>query len=71
MGSMTDKAKGLANEATGGVKQGVGKLVGSDKLEAEGVAQKVKGTVQKTTGDAKEAAKDGADKVAGAIKKNL
>lgn len=71
MGSMTDKAKGLANEATGGLKQGVGKLVGSDKLEAEGVAQKVKGTVQKTTGDAKEAAKDGADKVDGAIKKNL
>jgi uncharacterized protein YjbJ (UPF0337 family) len=71
MNSMTDKAKGLANEATGKVKQGVGKLVGSDKVEAEGVAQEAKGAVQKATGDAKTAVKHGADKVAGAINKNL
>ncbi len=71
MSSMTDKAKGLANEAVGNVKQGLGKAVGSDKLETEGLAQEAKGAAQKTTGDAKAAIKDGADKVAGAIKKNL
>ncbi len=71
MSSMTDKAKGLANEAVGNVKQGVGKVVGSDKLEAEGLAQEAKGAVQRKTGEAKDAIKEGADKVAGSIKKHL
>ncbi|HEY8032891.1 MAG TPA: CsbD family protein [Methylocella sp.] len=71
MGSTTDKAKGVANEAIGNVKQGVGKAVGSDKLEAEGLAQEAKGAAQKATGDAKAAVKEGADKLAGAVKKNL
>lgn len=70
MNSMTDKAKGVANETIGNVKQGAGKLVGSDKLEAEGVAQEAKGAVQKATGEAKAAVEAGADKVADAIKKS-
>jgi len=32
MSSTSDKAKGLANEAVGNVKQGVGKVTGNDKL---------------------------------------
>lgn len=70
MNSMTDKANGVANETIGNVKQGAGKLVGSDKLEAEGVAQEAKGAVQKATGEAKAAVEAGADKVADAIKKS-
>jgi len=34
MGSTADKAHGLANEAMGKAKQGIGKAVGSDKLKA-------------------------------------
>lgn len=47
MSSTSDKAKGLANEAVGNVKQGVGKVTGNDKLRAEGVVQEKKGEVQK------------------------
>ena len=36
MSGNTDKAAGMANKAAGKVKQGVGKAVGSDKLQAEG-----------------------------------
>lgn len=43
MGSATEKAKGLANEAMGKAKQGIGKVTGSDKLRSEGAAQEVKG----------------------------
>lgn len=71
MGSTTDKAKGIANEAIGNVKQGLGKAVGSDKLEAEGIAQEAKGVGQRATGDVKAAVKDGADKLASAAKKHL
>ena len=41
MGSMGDKIKGVTNEAVGNVKQGVGKVVGSEKLQAEGKAQEI------------------------------
>jgi uncharacterized protein YjbJ (UPF0337 family) len=53
MGSTADKASGLANEATGKAKQGIGNVIGSDKLEAAGAAQELKGDAQKAVGDAK------------------
>ncbi|MGI3899749.1 MAG: CsbD family protein [Janthinobacterium lividum] len=66
MSELTDKAKGLANEAIGKVKQGVGDLTGSDKTKAEGAAQEAEGHTQKAVGDAKGAVKDTANKVADA-----
>jgi uncharacterized protein YjbJ (UPF0337 family) len=60
----TDKAAGMANEAAGKVKQGIGKAVGSEKLQGEGAAQEVKGDAQQLKGDAKNAVKDGVNKVA-------
>jgi uncharacterized protein YjbJ (UPF0337 family) len=71
MGSTADKASGLANEAAGKAKQGIGNVVGSDKLKTEGAAQELKGDAQKATGDAKAAVKDAANKTADAINKNL
>ena len=71
MGSTTDKAEGLANEAIGKTKQVVGNAVGSDKLEAEGVGQEIKGEAQQAVGKAKEAVKDAANKTADAANKNL
>jgi uncharacterized protein YjbJ (UPF0337 family) len=71
MGSTADKASGLANEAAGKVKQGIGNVVGSDKLKEEGAAQELKGDAQKATGDAKAAVKDAANKTANAINRNL
>lgn len=65
MSSTTDKIKGLANEAVGNVKQGVGKATGNDKLVAEGKAQELKGEAQKTVGDVKDGTKNLADKVTG------
>ncbi len=63
MSSTTDKIKGLANEAVGNVKQGVGNVTGNEKLQAEGKAQELKGEAQKTVGDVKDGASNLADKV--------
>ncbi|KGF66350.1 MULTISPECIES: CsbD family protein [Pseudomonas] len=63
MSSTGDKVKGMANEAVGNIKQGVGKATDNDKLRAEGKAQEVKGEAQQTVGDAKDAVKKGVDKV--------
>jgi len=62
MSSTSDKIKGLANEAAGNVKQGVGKMTDNDRLRAEGKAQEIKGEAQQAVGKAKDAVKDGVDK---------
>jgi uncharacterized protein YjbJ (UPF0337 family) len=55
MSGTKDKAKGLANEAIGNVKQGVGKVTDNDKLRAEGKAQELKGEGQQIKGNVKDA----------------
>ena len=62
MSGTTDKIKGLANEAAGNVKQGIGKVTGSDKMRAEGLAQEAKGEAQQSMGEVKNTVKDAANK---------
>ncbi|MBX9685039.1 MAG: CsbD family protein [Hyphomicrobium sp.] len=69
MSSTTDKIKGHANDAAGNVKQAVGKAVGSEKLQAEGAAQELKGEAQIAVGKTKDAVKDVANKTADKINK--
>jgi uncharacterized protein YjbJ (UPF0337 family) len=57
MGSTADKLKGMANEATGKVKQAVGKAVGNDRMRADGTMQERKGEVQQTVGKTKDTVK--------------
>lgn len=71
MGSTGDKIKGMANEAAGNVKQGVGKAVGNDRMRAEGAAQETKGEAQQAMGDAKDTVKKGADHLSDAAHRKL
>lgn len=48
-----DQSKGAAKEAGGNVKEGLGKLTGNEKLQAEGKADQLEGAVQKKVGDVK------------------
>ncbi|AZF22976.1 CsbD family protein [Pseudomonas sp. R3-52-08] len=57
MGSTSDKVKGMANEAVGNVKQGVGKATDNDKMQVEGVIQEKKGEAQQAVGKTKDAVK--------------
>jgi uncharacterized protein YjbJ (UPF0337 family) len=61
MSSTTDKVKGVANEAIGNVKQGIGKAVDSDKLKVEGALQEAKGEAQQAVGKTKDALKKAID----------
>lgn len=71
MGSTSDKIKGMANEAAGNIKQGVGNLTGNDRLRAEGAAQEAKGEMQQAVGKTKDAAKDVANRAADAVNRKL
>ncbi len=53
-----DEAKGAAKDITGSLKEAAGKATGNERLEAEGVADRVEGKVQKGVGALKDAARD-------------
>jgi uncharacterized protein YjbJ (UPF0337 family) len=69
MGSATDKVAGYANQAIGTVKQGVGKVVGSEQLQVKGAVQELKGKGQVAMGDVKATLKDGAGAADDALNK--
>ena len=48
------QVKGMANRATGEVKQQVGKLTGDTTLQGRGHAREAKGELQQELGNAKE-----------------
>lgn len=51
--SNQDKAEGIGKDIKGKIKEGTGKLVGNERLQAEGKADQVEGAVQKKAGDVK------------------
>jgi uncharacterized protein YjbJ (UPF0337 family) len=52
-----DQFKGAVKETTGQIKAGVGKLIGDEKMQAEGKLQEAEGVIQKKVGDVKSAIK--------------
>ena len=55
MGVNKDQVKGRVDEAAGTVKEAAGKLVGNEKLEAEGIVQRAIGKARAKFGDFKKA----------------
>jgi uncharacterized protein YjbJ (UPF0337 family) len=53
-----DRVEGVGHQAKGAIKQGVGKMTGDAKTEAEGAGEKAAGKVQNAAGSAKDAARD-------------
>jgi len=53
-----DRAEGIGHQAKGAIKEGVGKMTGDKKTQAEGSAEKAAGKVQNAVGGAKDAVRD-------------
>lgn len=53
-----DQVQGRVKEAKGTIKEVAGQLVGNEKLEAKGAAQKIVGKAQAKFGDVKKDVKD-------------
>ena len=58
----SDQIKGRVEQAKGSIKEATGKVVGNEKLQAEGKVDKVAGKTQATYGDVKEDLKDAVKK---------
>ena len=57
-----DRVSGAVDQAKGAIKDGIGKLTGDTKLQAEGKADKAGGKVDSTVGGAKDGVRDAVDK---------
>ena len=57
-----DQVNGRLETAKGDVKEAAGKVVGNNKLKAEGLADQAAGKAQSTAGDAKAKVADAAKK---------
>jgi len=66
-----EKVKGYTNEAVGAVKEGVGKAVGNEHLQAEGMVQKDAGKCQVAGEKAAGMVEAKTDQVTGAVKENF
>lgn len=58
-----NRVEGAWDKVKGTVKEGIGKVTGDEKLQAEGKADKVTGTAESTVGGAKDTVRDAADKI--------
>jgi uncharacterized protein YjbJ (UPF0337 family) len=58
-----NRVQGAVDKAKGSVKEGLGKMTGNEKLQAEGAADKAKGTAKSAVGKTKDAVRDAADKI--------
>lgn len=58
-----DQVQGRVEQAKGAVKETTGKVVGNDRLRAEGKLDKTGGKIQSGVGDVKEKVKDAVDKL--------
>lgn len=51
MTSSAEKMKGVANQVSGKIKEQVGRVIGNEKLQSDGMAQQAKGQLQQHSGE--------------------
>lgn len=56
-----EQVSGKGDELKGNIKEGVGKLVGNERMQGEGEADKMKGKAKQSAGDLKDAGRKAAD----------
>jgi uncharacterized protein YjbJ (UPF0337 family) len=57
-----DRVKGSLKQAAGSIKEATGKILGDEKLEAEGSAEKTEGEIQNAVGSFKDTVRETFDK---------
>lgn len=71
MGTVAERGKGMAEQVGGKIEQGVGKVVGSEKMQAEGKTTELKGEAREEAAKAAARTKATAEEAGGAIEKGI
>ena len=71
MGNVSNRGEGVAEQVGGKIKQGIGKVIGNEQMEAEGKAKELKGEAREESAKAGERTKGKVEEVTGAIKNRV
>ena len=71
MSNESEKSEGTAEKIGGTIKQGIGKLIGDEAMEAEGHAKELKGEARQETAKASERTEGKLEEIGGAIKNRV
>jgi uncharacterized protein YjbJ (UPF0337 family) len=71
MSNESKRAEGAAEEIGGKIKKGIGKVIGNDQMEAEGIVKEKKGEAKQEAAKASERTKGKVQEVAGAVKNRV
>jgi len=71
MSNESKRAEGAAEEIGGKIKKGVGKLIGNDQMEAEGIVKEKKGEAKQEAAKASERTKGKVEQAVGAVKNRV
>jgi uncharacterized protein YjbJ (UPF0337 family) len=71
MSNESKKAEGAAEELGGTLKKGLGKVIGNEQMEAEGLVKQKKGEAKQESAKAAERTKGKVEEVVGAVKNRV
>jgi len=71
MSNESKRAEGKAEEIGGKIKKGIGKIIGNDQMEAEGVVKENKGEAKQEAAKAAERTKGKVEEIVGAVKNRV
>lgn len=71
MSNQSKRAEGAAEKVGGKIKQGLGKIIGNDQMEAEGIVKEKKGEAKQEAAKSAERTKGKVDEVVGAVKNRV
>jgi uncharacterized protein YjbJ (UPF0337 family) len=71
MSNAANRGEGIAEQVGGKIKQGVGKIIGNEQMEAEGKAKELKGEAKEEAAKGAERTKGKVEEVKGAVKNRV
>jgi uncharacterized protein YjbJ (UPF0337 family) len=71
MGTVAQRCEGMAEKITGKIKHAIGRILGSEKIEAEGKAKELQGEAREEAVKTSERVKGKGEEVAGAAKERV
>src|SRR3954447_2735166 len=69
--NQVERSEGKAEKLGGKLKKGLGRILGNERMQAEGVAKEIRGKTREETAKASERARGKAQAVAGAVKNRV
>ena len=71
MSNQSKRAEGAAEELGGKIKKGIGKVIGNEQMEAEGIVKEKKGEAQQEAAKSAERTKGKVEEIVGAVKNRV